>query len=127
MAKNSPELQGISQTLPQWDFGHAVEVEEQIDIAATWLEIRTLMWNYVGIVRSNARLERAARRLEMLTQEINQYYWNFKLTRELVELRNLVLTASLIVRCAQMRDESRGLHYTVDFSETRQRAQPSIL
>lgn len=101
--------------LPQWDAGLAVAVEEQIDIAANWFEVRSLMWNYVGIVRSNRRLERAHRRLEILKSEINAYYWNYLLTKDLIELRNLITVADLIVQCAQMRKESRGLHYTVDY------------
>ena len=101
--------------LPQWSVGHAVEVEEQIDIAATWTEIRTILWNYVGIVRSNHRLLRARRRLEILKEEINDYYWSHLLTRDLIELRNLVDVADLIVTSAMLRKESRGLHYTVDY------------
>ncbi|MEO5970885.1 MAG: L-aspartate oxidase [Bdellovibrionia bacterium] len=101
--------------LPEWDTGHAVELEEQIDIAANWLEIRHLMWNYVGIVRSNRRLERAERRIQLLKDEVNAYYWNFLLTRNLIELRNLLTVADLTVKCALMRKESRGLHYTGDF------------
>ena len=108
---------GVPEPLPEWDSGHAVELEEQIDIAANWLEIRTLMWNYVGIVRSNRRLERARRRLDVLKAEINTYYWNFLLTKDLIELRNLLTTAELIVQCALYRKESRGLHYTVDYPE----------
>ena len=103
--------------LPEWDTGHAVELEEQIDIAANWLEIRHLMWNYVGIVRSNRRLERAQRRIRLLKEEVNAYYWNFLLTKDLIELRNLLTVADLTVQCALMRKESRGLHYTVDFPE----------
>lgn len=112
---NSPD----SPRLPQWDSGTAVPLEESIDIAANWLEIRTLMWNYVGIVRSDRRLERARRRLEILKTEVNQYYWGYLLTRDLVELRNLLHVADLTVQCASLRKESRGLHYTVDYPETR--------
>ena len=107
----------MPQGLPEWDTGHAVELEEQIDIAANWLEIRSLMWNYVGIVRSNRRLERAKRRIELLKAEVNTYYWNFLLTKDLVELRNLLTIADLVVQCTQIRCESRGLHYTVDYPE----------
>lgn len=101
--------------LPEWSVGHAVELEEQIDIAATWTEVRTILWNYVGIVRSNRRLSRARRRLEILKEEINDYYWSHLLTRDLIELRNLIDVADLIVASAQLRKESRGLHYTVDY------------
>jgi len=107
----------IEILLPEWDAGHAVEIEEQIDITANWHEIRHLMWNYVGIVRSNHRLERAQRRLEILKAEVNAYYWDFVLTQDLIELRHLLTVADLIVQCALLRKESRGLHYTVDYPE----------
>ena len=107
----------LSHKLPDWDVGRAVAIEEHIDIAANWLELRHLMWNYVGIVRSNQRLERARRRIELLKAEVNTYYWNFLLTKDLIELRNLLTVADLIVQCATLRKESRGLHYTVDYPD----------
>lgn len=104
--------------LPPWSTGFAKADEEQVIISHNWDEIRTLMWNYVGIVRSNRRLEYAARRIENLKQEINQCYWERRLSRNLVELRNLVTVADLIVSCARMRKESRGLHQNIDYPET---------
>ncbi len=101
--------------LPEWDTGLAVPLEERIDIAASWQEVRTLMWNYVGIVRSNRRLHKAKRRLELIRKEVDSHYWNYLLDRDLIELRNLISVAELIVRCALQRRESRGLHFTVDY------------
>lgn len=114
-AASGTELAATLPAPPRWQTGHAVAIEEQIDIAATWLEVRQLMWNYVGIVRSNRRLERARRRLQILREEVQDIYWNTLLTRDLVELRNLITVAELIVECAMSRKESRGLHYTVDY------------
>jgi L-aspartate oxidase len=104
-----------AKTLPVWDFGRAVDIEEQIDIAGTWREIRTLMWNYVGIVRSDRRLKRARERLALIRHEVNEDYWKFKVNRDLIELRNLLTVAELIVECALRRKESRGLHFNVDY------------
>ena len=119
--QSHPEKHRLPEPLPVWEAGHAVQLEERIDIAATWHEIRTLMWNYVGIVRSDKRLERARVRLGILREEINQYYWEFLLNSDLVELRNLATVADLIVQCASLRKESRGLHYNVDYPETNDR------
>jgi L-aspartate oxidase len=110
-----------------WDESRVTDSDEEVVIKQNWTEIRRFMWNYVGIVRTTKRLQRAQHRIRLLTSEIEDYYGHFRVTPDLIELRNLLQTADLIVRSALHRKESRGLHYTLDYPETLPDAIDTIL
>lgn len=117
----------LAPHLPDWDESRVDNSDERVVIQHNWHELRLFMWDYVGIVRTTKRLERALRRINTLQQEIDEYYANFRISNNLLELRNLVQVAELIVRCAMERKESRGLHYTLDYPEQIDNPKPTIL
>jgi len=116
-----------AESLPDWDESRVTDADEEIVIAHNWHELRRFMWDYVGIVRTTKRLERAAHRLRLLNDEIFEYYSNFRVSNDLIELRNLVLTADLIVRCARERRESRGLHFSRNYPDLLAEAASTVL
>jgi L-aspartate oxidase len=117
----------LPDQLPAWDESRVTDSDEEVVVAHNWDELRRFMWDYVGIVRSTKRLERARRRVTLLASEISEYYGNFRVTNDLLELRNLVQVADLIIQSALLRQESRGLHYTLDFPNLAATAQNTIL
>lgn len=117
----------IPTSLPAWDESRVSDADEEVVIAHNWDELRRFMWDYVGIVRTNKRLERALHRIRLLEREIHEYYTNFRVSHDLIELRNLVTTADLIVRSARRRKESRGLHFSKDYPLTAPVARPTVL
>jgi len=121
------DLQAMSVEIPDWDESRVTDSDEEIVVHHNWDEVRRMMWDYVGIVRSNKRLQRSQRRVEMLKLEIDEYYGNFRVTNDLLELRNLVVVADLIVQSAVSRKESRGLHYNLDYPQTDPKLQKNTI
>lgn len=123
----SSSMPAVTAAIPPWHYGNAVESDEQVVVAHNWNEVRTCMWDYVGIVRSGKRLERALRRVANIRREIRQYYFDYLVTTDILELRNIADVAALIIRSAAHRKESRGLHYTLDYPERSEVAGPTII
>jgi L-aspartate oxidase len=113
--------------LTPWDESRVTDSDEDVVVSHNWLELRTFMWDYVGIVRTSKRLQRALHRTQLLGREIFEYYGNYKISPDLIELRNLVVVAELIVRSALTRTESRGLHYTLDYPQMLAQGRSTVL
>jgi L-aspartate oxidase len=126
LIKRLPTIK-LAKQLPPWDESRVSNSDEEVVLQHNWHELRLFMWDYVGIVRTTKRLERALHRINLLQREIDEYYSNFRISNNLLEVRNLVQVAELIVKSAMSRKESRGLHYTLDYPDKLENPQPTIL
>lgn len=127
VADMAANMGGKLPKLPHWDESRVTDADEEVVISHNWDELRRFMWDYVGIVRTTKRLKRAQHRIRLLMREIDEFYANFRVSHDLIELRNLVVTADLIIRCAMQRRESRGLHYSPDFPESLSKPRSTVL
>jgi len=131
LAANLPVMESMvshdSLKIPDWELNHAVPSDEAVVVEHNWNEVRTCMWDYVGIVRTDKRLDRARRRIANLRREIREYYLDYLVTPDVLELRNLAAIAELVIRCANKRKESRGLHYTLDYPDTLPEAEDTVI
>ncbi len=124
--KNLPNY-SLTKNIHDWDESRVTNSDEEVVVSHNWDELRRFMWDYVGIVRTNKRLERAKSRVDLLQREIDDYYGNFRVTNDLLELRNLAQVADMIIRCAMQRHESRGLHYTLDYPDMKDEHSPDTI
>jgi L-aspartate oxidase len=127
IAATAGDMPAATRSPPPWDESRVTDSDEDVVISHNWDELRRFMWDYVGIVRTNKRLQRALRRAELLQAEIAEYYSNYKVSNDLLELRNLAMVAELMIRCAMARRESRGLHYTLDYPGLLEKAEDTVL